>query len=53
MGNFYELFPLKQEKIEPDEERAKTLEASWGFSPFFTWRRKDVFILVESTLEGW
>ena len=25
MGNFYELFPLKQEKIGPKDERAKTL----------------------------
>jgi len=36
MGNFYELFTLKQEKIGPDDERAKTLEMAWGFSLFFT-----------------
>tara|TARA_B100000959_G_scaffold82591_1_gene87980 strand:+ start:383 stop:520 length:138 start_codon:yes stop_codon:yes gene_type:complete len=28
MGNFYELFPLKQEKIGTDDERAKTLETA-------------------------
>jgi hypothetical protein len=36
MGNFYELFPLKQEKIGPDDEMAKTFGAAWRFSLFFT-----------------
>ena len=53
MGNFYELFPLKQEKIVSDDERAKTLDTAWGFGPFFSWRGKDDLILVEFTLDGW